>query len=118
LTRTPEGATVSAGDDEEGAMVVTMAEARVDPDRRGELMDQYGGTSDDLPPFIVETFLLNAVDSDLWRIVTVWRSREALDEYRASVPTPKAVQVFRAVGAEPTVTIFDTAVHVAQPTGE
>jgi len=44
----------------------------------------------------------------------VWR-REALDEYRRSVETPGGVLRFRAAGAEPTLSIFDVAVHVGGP---
>jgi heme-degrading monooxygenase HmoA len=96
-------------------MVVTMLEGRVPDDRVPVLTDEYGDAGDDLPPFIDETFLLHADDSDLWRIVTVWKSREALEEYRASVETPRGVLVFRAAGVEPTLTIFDVAVRAAQP---
>ena len=62
-------------------------------------------------PPIVETFLLHAVDSDKWRIATVWWSKEELDSYRASVETPEAVKMFRAAGAAPSVAIFDVIRH-------
>lgn len=39
--------------------------------------------------------------------MTSWQSREGLQEYRESVATPEGVLVFRAVGAEPTLAIFD-----------
>lgn len=45
------------------------------------------GAGADLPPQIVETFLLHAGGSDLWRGVTVWRSSEELNSYRRSVET-------------------------------
>jgi heme-degrading monooxygenase HmoA len=95
-------------------MVVTMLEAHVPPDRQGDLLREYEGVGDGLPPFILESFLLRAPDADLWRIVTVWRSREELEGYRASVETPEGVRIFRAAGAEPTLTIFDVAYHVTQ----
>lgn len=56
-----------------------------------------------------ETFLLHATDGDVWRVVTVWRTSEDLDGYRASVETPEGVRMFRAAGAEPTLTIFEVA---------
>jgi hypothetical protein len=98
----------------EQRMVVTMLEARVPPEKEGDLLHEYGGVEDGLPPFIVESFLLHAPESELWRIVTVWRSREELEDYRASVETPEGVRIFRAVGSEPTLTIFDVAAHATQ----
>ena len=73
-----------------------MLEARVTDEQAALLTDEYSGANDTLPPFILETFLLHAVGSDLWRIVTVWASRDALDEYRASVETPEGVRMFRS----------------------
>jgi heme-degrading monooxygenase HmoA len=94
-------------------MVITMLEARVAPDNEKILVDEYGGVTGELPPFIVETFLLRAKDSDVWRIVTVWRSSEDLEHYRASVETPEGVRVFRDAGAEPTLTIFEVVTQAA-----
>lgn len=88
-------------------MVVTMLEARVDPERGRDLQQAFTGGTGDLPPPIVETFLLHAVDGDVWRVVTVWRSSQDLDAYRASVDTPEGVRMFSAAGAEPALTVFD-----------
>ena len=81
-------------------MVVTMLEARVSEEQAAGLVDDFGGVGDALPPFIVESFLLHAAESDLWKIVTVWASRDGLDEYRAAVETPEGVRMFRSAGAE------------------
>ena len=92
-------------------MVVTMLEAVVDADKEEDLIAAYheaGGET--LPPFIVETFLLKG-DSGVWRIATVWRSREDLEEYQRTGVTPAGVVTFRAVGAEPELAVFDVAVH-------
>jgi heme-degrading monooxygenase HmoA len=101
----------SAG--KEPRMVVTMLEARVPPEREADLLREYGAVGGSLPPFIVESFLLHEPDSDAWRIVTVWRSRDDLDAYRASVDTPEGVRILRAVGSEPTLTVSDVAAHAA-----
>ena len=95
-------------------MVVTMLEARISDDQAAVLIDEYGGALTALPPVISETFLLHAEESDMWRIVTVWASRDALDQYRASVETPEAVRLFRSAGAEPALTVFEVAAHAAQ----
>jgi quinol monooxygenase YgiN len=91
-------------------MIVTMVEARVGADRAEDLLDAFTTAADDLPAAIVESFLLRTAD-DLWRVVTVWRSRQALDAYRSTVDTPAAIEMFRDAGAEPNVRVFDVASH-------
>ena len=94
-------------------MVVTVLEARVSEEHAAGLVDAFDVAGDALPPFIVESFLVRAAESDLWKIVTVWASQDDLDEYRASVETPEGVRMFRSAGAEPTLTVFDVAAHAA-----
>jgi hypothetical protein len=43
----------------------------------------------------------------LWKILSVWKSREALDEMRNSGETPTGVLMFRSAGADPQLSIFD-----------
>jgi heme-degrading monooxygenase HmoA len=93
-------------------MVMTVLEARVAPERVAELERLYDEAASALPPEIVETFLVrNSRDPDLFRIVTLWASREALAAMRASGETPKGVQVFQAVGAGPHLSVFDVVAH-------
>jgi quinol monooxygenase YgiN len=57
---------------------------------------------------MLQTFLLQDVaDQTFWRIISVWKSREALDEMRNSGETPTGVLMFRNVGAEPKLSIFN-----------
>ncbi len=92
-------------------MVVTMLEARVKENQAGLLVDGFGAGSDSLPPSILESFLLHDAGSEMWRIVTVWADREALDGYRSSVETPEGVRMFRTAGAEPALTVWEVAAH-------
>ncbi len=94
--------------------MVTTLEAAVDPERAQNLQRAFDDGAGALPQAIVETFLLHAVDSHVWRAVTVWRSSEELDAYRASVDTPEGVRIFRAAGAEPTLTIFHVTSRASQ----
>lgn len=94
-------------------MIVTMLEARVDENKIGDLVDSFRASGDSLPPAIVESFLLRQSDRDLWRIVTVWESREALDGYRTSVDTPEGVLMFRSVGSEPILAVHAVEAHVS-----
>ncbi|MDX1690851.1 MAG: hypothetical protein R3290_07505 [Acidimicrobiia bacterium] len=40
-------------------------------------------------------------------MLTIWRSRDELDEYLASVDTPAALEAFRAAGVEPELTMWE-----------
>lgn len=95
--------------DRSSAMVMTMLEAQVAPERWEALRASYD-TRARLPESgaIVESFLIQgADDAGTWRIVTVWRDRDALDAMRGSGETPAGVLIFRDAGAEPRLTIFN-----------
>ena len=93
-------------------MVITMLEAHVAEDQADVLVGQFRAAGASLPSFIIESSLLHDADSDVWRVVTVWASQNALDGYRASVETPEGVRMFRSVGAEPSLTVFDVASRI------
>jgi quinol monooxygenase YgiN len=96
-------------------MVVTMLEAEVAHERVGDLERAFIAGALAVPPEIVDTFLVrDEQDETLFRIITIWVSREALDAMRASGEKPKGVQMFEAAGARPTLVILDV---VAQGRG-
>jgi len=82
-----------------------MVEGVVPAGRVPDLLEAF--PAGDLPPFILSTTLARESTSDRWRVVTIWRSREDLDAYVASVDTPAALAAFRAAGVEPEITIWD-----------
>lgn len=89
-------------------MVMTILEAQVAPERWDALRASYEARAR-LPESgsIVESFLIQGTeDSNTWRIVTVWRDREALDAMRSSGETPTGVLIFRDADTEPRLTIF------------
>ncbi|NJC96104.1 MAG: hypothetical protein FIB03_07175 [Anaerolineae bacterium] len=93
-------------------MVVTILEAHVDSGQSSRLLTAYQGGITNLPPQMIETFLMQSTsDKTLWRIISVWKSREALDEMRNSGETPAGILMFRAAGAEPELSIFDVPAH-------
>jgi hypothetical protein len=103
------GPASQATDDRSSAMVMTMLEAQVAPEQWEALRASYH-TRARLPESgaLVESFLIQGTDdAGNWRIVTVWRDREALDAMRSSGETPVGVLVFRDAGAEPRLTIFN-----------
>jgi hypothetical protein len=92
-------------------MVITILESRVEPDMVPALLAAYQNGLSHLPPQMIRTFLAHsAADKTLWRIISVWQSREALEEMRRSRETPEGILMFRAAGAEdPKLSIFDVA---------
>lgn len=91
--------------------VMTILEAQVELDMIPALQAAYhNGLGHALPPQMTQTFLVqSASDKKLWRIISIWKSREALDEMRNSGQTPEGILMFRAAGAEPKLSIFDVA---------
>ncbi len=90
-------------------MVITILEAKVEPVKWSALQNAYKkGTAGQLPPQMIQTFLIQSMANKMiWQIVSVWKSREALDEMKKSVETPAGVLMFQAAGAEPTLSVFE-----------
>jgi hypothetical protein len=83
-------------------------EAQVAPDKAALLEVAYKQGIERLDAGITQTFLLrSSKDSNVWRIITVWESRDALEEMRRSGETPRGVVMFRAADAEPMLSVFD-----------
>lgn len=93
-------------------MVMTVLEARVPEERRGEVEKVFREGMAPLPEEIVESYLVrDTKDPSLFRLTTVWRSLEALQAMRASGAKPKGVVMFEAVGASPALSVFEVVVH-------
>ena len=88
-------------------MVITILQAHVGAENWASLQNDYKKRIAQLPPQMIQTFLLqDSADHTLWQIVSVWKSREALDEVRNSGETPEGVIMFRNVDTEPKLSIF------------
>jgi quinol monooxygenase YgiN len=93
-------------------MVLTVLEAHVARDRVDDLESAWREGSRTLPPGLVESFLVrDSSDDTLFRIITLWSSRKALEQMRASVDKPKGVQFFEAAGVTPQLSILDVVAH-------
>ncbi len=91
-------------------MVLTILEARVESYNWPTLRREYSKATTQLIPQIAQTFLVQSEkDQSLWRIMTIWKSQDALEEMRNSGQIPAGVLMFRAAGAEPTLSIYDIA---------
>lgn len=89
-------------------MILTVLEAQVPTQGFEALRAAYGAAAArPLPGGLVRTELLqDSRETTRWRIQTWWANREALDSMR-SAGTPAGVLMFRAAGAEPTLSIFE-----------
>ena len=89
--------------------VLTEVSAVVAPEREAALVAAYRElVAQPSPDGLVRTELLSGQDGR-WRIQTLWRDRAALDAMRAAPDPPAAPRLFREVGADPALTIFDVA---------
>jgi quinol monooxygenase YgiN len=97
-------------------MVITILEAQVAPDKVPLLEAAYKQGIEQLDAGITQTFLVRgSKDSTVWRIITVWESRDALEQMRRSGETPRGVVMFRAADAEPVLSMFDIVTHAVAP---
>ncbi len=88
-------------------MIMTVLEGKVSSDKSSILLDAYKETTKDLPPEIVKTYIVKNVENEnTWRIITIWRSKEALEEMKKH-GTPAGVLMFRSVDTEPTLSIYE-----------
>jgi hypothetical protein len=88
--------------------VMTVLEAHVPAERWADLERAFAGLDAGKPAALIDSYLAQGItDPTIWRLVGVWQSREALDAYRTTVPAPGGVLLFRAVGVEPSMTMFE-----------
>ena len=93
-------------------MVMTVLEARVPAERAADVDRVFREGMSPLAPEIVESYLVrDTKDPSLFRLNTVWRSMEALQAMRQSGVKPKGVQMFEAVSATPSLSVFEVVVH-------
>ena len=102
-------------------MIMTILEGRVTKENCPALEQAFKQGAEHEEPGLVRSYLIHALkESDLWRILTIWRSREALDEMRKSTETPTGVLMFRKAHAEPVLSVYDIAQEIkieGQPAG-
>jgi hypothetical protein len=96
-------------------MVLTILEAAIAPDRIADLQAAFRGASADVPAGLVRSQLISSVsDPSRWRIETLWTSRDALAAMRQA-GTPAGVLMFRAAGAEPSLSLYDVFATIEAP---
>jgi hypothetical protein len=95
-------------------MVMTILEAHVAQKDWAALERAFQEGARHQDAGLVQSFLVHSTNYvELWRIITIWSSREALDAMRRSGEVPRGVQMFHSAHAEPVLTIFEVAQHIA-----
>ncbi len=98
-------------------MILTILEASVAPEQWKSLQQAYQAGIEHLPAQMVQTFLVQQTkDPRKWQILSIWRSREALEEYRKSTNTPEGILWFRSAGVEPSLVLYQVVAHATQST--
>lgn len=91
--------------------LMTAVSAIVEPDREQELIDGFRNLlATPIPDGLLHTQLLQGANGN-WCIQSLWRDREALEMMRAGAEPPAAPRLFRDVGADPSLEIFDIRVE-------
>ncbi|GGG71702.1 hypothetical protein GCM10011374_40540 [Kocuria dechangensis] len=97
------------------AHVVTEVSAHISPEREAQLLEGFRALA--LEPF-PEGLLHSALLSDgdgRWKVHTTWRDQASLTAMRSTGQPPAALRLFRSVGAEPTVAIWQVAATLTPP---
>ena len=95
--------------------VLSEVGAVVEPEREAELVALYRElVSGPLPEGLVRTELLRGPGGH-WRVQSLWRDMAALEAVRNASQRPAAPAIFRRVGTEPELTVYEV---VVSQTGE
>lgn len=88
-------------------MIMTILEGEVSEAEVSILLKEYREAVQHLEQGMVTTYLVHDMKNPkMWRIITVWESKEVLEKMR-SLGTPKGVLLFRAVGSEPKLSLYE-----------
>jgi hypothetical protein len=69
---------------------------------------EIGMGSQQQPAELTATYLVQGVaDPTIWRTIGVWSSQQAFDAYRAIVPVPPPLALFRSLGVTPALAFFE-----------
>lgn len=88
--------------------VMTVLEGHVAAEQWAALTDGFASIQAQRSPNLEANYLVQSKsDPTLWRTIGVWSSQQAFDEFRASVQAPPPLVLFRSLGVEPTLTLFE-----------
>ncbi len=87
--------------------IISIIETKVSQNKWELLKQKYEEVDKKtLPVSLLHSYLVQDINEpEVWRIVTIWESIEAMNEYRKSVETPAWILVFQTVGGEPNLVV-------------
>ncbi|HET9631079.1 MAG TPA: antibiotic biosynthesis monooxygenase [Terrabacter sp.] len=93
--------------------IMTVVSAVVPQDREADLVAAFEDLlHQPLPDGLLQTQLLRGAEGR-WRVESLWRDRAALEAMRAATDAPAAPALFRGVGAQPTLAVFEVVAEGA-----
>lgn len=95
--------------------IMTEVTATVGAECTGEVPKAFDELAQrPLPDGLLRTELLAGRDGE-WKIQSLWRDQAALDAMRAGAEPPAAPALFRRLGAEPVLRIYDIRARHTAP---
>ncbi len=96
---------------------MTIVEGRVPTNKAKEFEAAYSELRNYPPTALPKGWKMSYLirdhnDRELYRIMTLWESIELLESYQRSVQTPTARALFKKVGFEPQLLVFDVATQL------
>jgi len=86
------------------AMVMSILEGDLPPDKAAKLESNFAEYIKALEPGVVQTsFIRNGAKC---KVITLWESKEAISAMKVK-GTPKGVLLFRYAGVEPALLVYD-----------
>lgn len=93
-------------------MIITILEGHVPANRWNDFENSYRQVIKHVPVQIKETFLLqDENDPTLWRVISVWKSREDFNEIKFNPIFHTCAELYSAVGVESSRRIFEVKAH-------
>ncbi|SRR5713101_3552097 len=94
--------------------VMTVVEGKVPGSRILEFEEAYSFVRDQPKPqgWKRSMLLRDTKEEGLYRISTLWENRQALEEMRKGPGVPVAIALYRKVGVEPNLRIFEIPVTI------
>lgn len=88
-------------------MVAAIFEASLSPEQISKLAEKMKSGRADRPDGVLTAMLL--VEDGIARLVAVWTDQDKLDRYLSMASVPRGTELFRSVGAEPTLKVAPVA---------
>jgi hypothetical protein len=96
-------------------VLITIIEALVPSNKWSDLEIEYEKKIKHVPEQLRETYLIHDVNhQDVWRIISIWRSKEGYKEAASHQLCDACTEIFRALNIEATRRLFDVPAHHMQ----